>query len=68
MGLQTFTLTATLGDRTRTHRWESADDASATLDGTMIVMDRAYRDPVWARGRIELTDADGNVVQTMEAK
>lgn len=49
MGLQTFTLTA-------------------TLDGTMIVIDRAYRDPVWARGRIELTDADGNVVQTMEAK
>ena len=63
-----YRLTATDGERTRTHTWESDSDEHATLDGTSIVMDRASRDPLWARGRIELTDDDGNVINVMEAK
>lgn len=63
-----YHLTATGGERTRTHTWESTDPEHATLDATFIVMDRAFRDPLWARGRIELTDDDGTVINVMEAK
>ena len=72
-----YTLTAKLGYRTRSAKITARDSFDATMqafDATMqaidIVLDRAARIPTgaWALGRIELKDAYGTIIHSMDAK
>jgi hypothetical protein len=74
-----YRLTARLdGRRRRTTITEPVDggyfdklpvDARATMSAIAKIMNKATRDEVWARGRIELTRlSDGVVIHTMDEK
>lgn len=64
-----YTLTATLGNKTETVVLDTTED-DAIFDAVNIIMDRAYADKTgpWAVGAITLTDPEDNVIQSMEAK
>lgn len=50
--------------------FEASSDDEATITAISYIMDKAYDDlgGPWAQGAIELTDPDGNVLQSMGAK
>jgi hypothetical protein len=67
--LKNYTLTAELGDDSESITIEALGDSDAMMDAIREIMSRAYQqDNAWAKGRIELINPDGEVVQTMEAK
>lgn len=65
-----YTLTAKLGYRTRSAKITARDSFDATMQAIDIVLDRAARIPTgaWALGRIELKDAYGTIIHSMDAK
>lgn len=66
--MSTYTLSATLDGVVEHHRFTAADDDDATLDATFAILDLALQSKVWARGRINLLDRQGNIIRTMEEK
>ena len=64
-----YTLTAELDGRRNSVTIDATDDADAILTATFRVLSLAYPNvALWARGAITLTDANGRVIQTMDAK
>jgi hypothetical protein len=66
-----FTLTALLdGYPGEVVSFDTEDSLAATIEGTMIILDKAYVDKQgpWAKGEITLRDEDGNVLHRMDAK
>ena len=51
-------------------RFDASSNDEATMTAIGKIMDNAYADKqgVWAKGAITLTDPDGNVIHTMDAK
>lgn len=47
---------------------QEALDFDATFTAIQRVMDKAYTDPMWAKGAIKLARPDGTVIHEMEAK
>jgi hypothetical protein len=65
-----YTLTATLGNVTKTIRIKAVLDQEALVMSTHAILDEAHEDKAgpWAKGAITLTDPDGYVIDSMEAK
>ena len=65
-----YQLTATLENRAHAKWIDARDDADAMMESISYIMDKAHKDQLgpWAKGRIELVDGFGSVVETMEAK
>lgn len=63
-----YTLTARLGTATRQIRFEAGNDNEATLDASFKILDLAYRNPIWAKGAIQLHNPEGVLLNEMEAK
>lgn len=64
-----YTLTAELDGRRNSVTIDATDDADAILTATFRVLSLAYPNvALWARGAITLADANGRVIQTMDAK
>lgn len=65
-----YRLEAVLDDRIETIRIRARFDDEATMEAIHAIMDEAYEDKTgpWAKGAITLTDPDGNVLHTMDAK
>jgi len=53
---------------TDTVSFNAVDSMDATMQAISVVLNAATEDVVWARGHVSLTDSDGNVLHTMEAK
>jgi hypothetical protein len=66
--MNTYTLQATTSTTAQAVPIEAEDDSSAMLQAIDQILGRALASPVWARGLITLTDPDGNVIQTMDAR
>jgi hypothetical protein len=68
--MSSYQLTATLDDKTVLTSFIADDDADAMMEAIYYIMDEAYNDKLgpWAKGRIELTDPNGDTINTMEAK
>jgi hypothetical protein len=66
--MKTYTLQATTSTTAQAVPIEAIDDESAMLQAIDQILGRAITSPVWARGLITLTDPDGIVIQTMDAK
>lgn len=66
----TYILTATLGTTIAEVLLDAESDEDATMDAIGVIMDNAhaYPDDVWGKGAITLTDSEGRVIHTMEAK
>ena len=47
---------------------EAIDDESAMMFAIDQILGRAKTSSTWAKGLITLSDPDGNVIQTMDAK
>lgn len=47
---------------------EAIDDESAMMIAIDQILGRAKTSSTWAKGLITLSDPDGNVIQTMDAK
>ena len=64
-----YTLTAKLeGTGTSRVTFYEDNDTRATSAAIGIILDRAMNNTIWAKGSIELRNANGEIVQTMEAK
>ena len=65
-----YRLEAVLDDRIETIHIRAGFDDEATMEAIHAIMDEAYEDKTgpWAKGAITLTDPDGNVLHTMDAK
>ena len=66
-----YKLEAKLGDRVAVIRIKSTlTEDEATMEAMWAIMDEAYEDNSgpWALGAITLTDSEGNVLQSMDAK
>ena len=66
-----YQLVATLDNNNdEAYLFEASSDEEATITAIGVIMDNAYADKQgpWARGAITLTDPEGNVIQTMDAK
>jgi hypothetical protein len=68
--MSTYQLTATLDDKTLLVSITAHDDAEAMGEAIPYIMDEAYNDKLgpWAKGLIELTNPEGDIINTMEAK
>lgn len=66
-----YTVTATLGEKSYTRRisWLD-DDAEAIIEASYLVLDLAHQHPksAWALGEITLTNGLGKVIEKMPAK
>jgi len=51
-------------------RFDASSDDQAMIEAIFQILDRAEEDPAgpWAKGAVTLTDANGNVIQSMDAK
>jgi hypothetical protein len=47
---------------------EEIADADASMSAMPIILNRAFKDEVWAKGRIVLAHSSGRIVKTMDAK
>ena len=68
--LKPYTLKAKLNGKTNTKTvWASRDDV-ATLEAIRHIMEKAHakQSSSWAIGEIVLTNDNGEILQTMEAK
>jgi hypothetical protein len=66
-----YQLTATIdSNNDEAYVFEASSDEEATMTAIGYIMDTAYADKngPWAKGAITLTDPDGNVLRTMDAK
>lgn len=63
-----YKLTAVRGGTTRVIRFEAPHDERAIFEASFLVMERAYNNPIWAKGSIELTNKAGEVLAEMAAK
>lgn len=66
-----YRLEAVLDDRVETiHIKDTLTEDEATMEAMWAIMDEAYEDNSgpWALGAITLTDSEGNVLQSMDAK
>ena len=65
-----YQITAMLNSTGEDYLFEAESDDQATMTAIGIIMDNAYADKTgpWAKGAITLTDPDGNVLHTMDAK
>jgi hypothetical protein len=66
-----YQLTATIDSTNdEAYVFEASSDEEATITAIDYIMDTAYADKngPWAKGAITLTDPDGNVLRTMDAK
>ena len=52
------------------HYFDASSDDQAMMEAIHTIMDKAYEDKAgpWAIGAITLTDQNGNVLQSMDAK
>ena len=67
--MREYVLTATL-DGTGTSRFRLIEDtdSAAMLDAIDVIMEKAMKDVIWAKGRIEMRDSTGRLINVMEAK
>ena len=66
-----YQLTATIDSTNdEAYVFEASSDEESTITAIDYIMDTAYADKngPWAKGAITLTDPDGNVLRTMDAK
>lgn len=68
--LKPYTLKAKLNGKTNTKTVWAGNDEVATLEAIGHIMNKAYQDTKssWAIGEIVLTNDNGDILQTMEAK
>lgn len=67
--MNAYTLTARLkGTGTSRFTFTEDSDEGAMLESVLVILDRAMDDVIWAKGSIELRNANGNLVQAMEEK
>lgn len=68
--MQTYKLTARLGNTTRRRTVIAPSDDYATLEAIGVIMDLAYKDKegAWAKGAITLTAPNGEVIREMAEK
>lgn len=68
--MQTYKLTAKLGNKKSTRTLWATDGDYATLEAIGVIMDLAYKDKdgPWARGAITLTAPNGEVIREMAEK
>lgn len=66
--MRAFVLRTTFGGRTNSTRIYANSDTDAIGVSAVEIMDLAYRNPMWAKGRIELINELGVVLKEMEAK
>jgi hypothetical protein len=65
--MNTYTLTATLGNASNTVTFEEIDDTEATFTAMFRILNAATGSRLWAKGEIVLAGPEG-VVRTMPAK
>lgn len=65
--LNTYTLTATLGNASNTVTFQDTDDTEATFTAMFRILDAAVKSRLWAKGEIVLSGPDG-IIRTMPAK
>lgn len=64
-----YTLRATLvGTGAARWRFDADSDTQAIIEASFEVMERAVDDVIWSKGRVELSNDKGEVIQVMEAK
>jgi hypothetical protein len=66
--MRTFVLRATFGGRTNSTRIYANSDTDAIGVSAVEIMDLAYRNTMWAKGKIELINELGVVLREMDAK
>jgi hypothetical protein len=68
--MRTYQLTATLADKTELVSITAHDDADAIGDAIPFIMTEAWEDKLgpWAKGSIELTNPEGDIIADMSAK
>lgn len=67
--MKRYTLTASLaGTGTSRFTFTEDSDMSAMFEAIGVILDRAMDDVIWAKGAIALRNAEGALVQAMEAK
>ena len=65
----TYTLTAKLeGTGTSRFTFDEDSDTRAMFEAIGVILDRAMTNTIWAKGSIELRNANNEIIQTMEAK
>lgn len=63
-----YTLTARLNERRSNLTLWAVDDSSAMFEAIFKILDKATTSPLWSKGRIELKNSKGEVINSMEAK
>lgn len=64
-----YRLTAERGKRSASIDFEETSDEGAILHSVFMVLFRASKDPLWARGEIKLLNLNSKeVIKTMDAK
>jgi hypothetical protein len=66
--MKTYTLQASMRYSVQAVPIEAIDDESAMMFAIDQILGRAKTSSTWAKGLITLSDPDGNVIQTMDAK
>ena len=68
--MNTYEIHATLGNQISGVTFSAPSDDEAIIEAVNIIMDRAYDDKSgpWAVGSVALTNSEGEILQTMEAK
>jgi hypothetical protein len=69
-GSRDYRLEAVLGTVVATAILGADSDEDATMDAIGVILDNAYADKKgpWAKGAITLTNPNGEVIHTMDAK
>ena len=63
-----YTLTAVDDVREESVVIDAQESLEATMSAIATILNKAYSDPLWAKGEITLADDKGRVLQTMERK
>ena len=65
-----YTLTAELNGKIEATPIDAVDDVDAMFSAISKIMNRAAENPLgaWAKGRIELTDENGELINSMDPK
>ena len=67
--MNTYKLTASLeGTGTSRFTFEEDNDTRAMFEAIGVILDRAMTDTIWAKGAIELRNANNEIIHAMEAK